>query len=52
MVKPEYDQSIEKSLSKYFQDYQTISLPNFKISNDEMAECIGSEVKVHPCTKK
>ena len=52
VVKPEYDMSIEKSLSKYFEDYQTISLPNFKISDDEMVECIGSEVKTHPCTKK
>jgi len=51
VVKPEYDKSIEKSLTKYFDDYQTISLPNFKISNDEMAECIGSEVKIHPCTQ-
>ena len=50
VVKPEYDQGIEKSLTKYFDDYQTISLPNFKISNDEMEECIGSEVRVHPCT--
>lgn len=52
VVKPDYDKSIEKSLSKYFDNYLTISLPNFKISNDEMQECIGSEVKVHPCTKK
>jgi formylmethanofuran dehydrogenase subunit A len=48
-VKPEYDTSIEKSLKKYFDDYQTISLPNFKISNDEMIECIGSEIVTHPC---
>ena len=48
-VKPEYDASIEKSLKKYFDDYQTISLPNFKISNDEMIECIGSEIVTHPC---
>ena len=48
-VKPEYDTSIEKSLKKYFDDYQTISLPNFKISTDEMIECIGSEIVTHPC---
>ena len=45
------NEDIEKPLKKYFDDYQTISLPNFKISNDEMEECIGSQVKVHPCDK-
>ena len=48
-VKPDYDTDIEKSLKKYFDDYQTISLPNFKISDDEMVECIGSEIVTHPC---
>jgi len=52
VVQPEYDMGVEKSLNKYFEDYQTISLPNFKISTDEMIECIGSEVEVHPCTPK
>ncbi len=51
VVKPDYNEDIEKPLKKYFDDYQTISLPNFKISNDEMEECIGSQVKVHPCDK-
>ena len=51
VVKPEFDSSIEKPLKKYFDDYQTISLPNFKISNDEMVECIGSQVETHPCKK-
>ena len=51
VVKPDYDNSIEKPLKKYFDKYQTISMPNFKISNDEMVECIGSEVETHPCTQ-
>ena len=51
VVKPEYDKSIEKSLRTYFDKFQTISLDNFKISNDEMEECIGSQVVEHPCTK-
>ena len=46
VAKPEYDQAIEKPLKKYFDDYQTISLDNFKISNDEMVECIGSEIEI------
>ena len=49
VTKPEYDQAIEKPLKKYFDDYQTLSMNNFKISDDEMVECIGSEVETHPC---
>ncbi len=48
VVKPEYDHAIEKPLKKYFDDYQTISFNNFKISNDEMVECIGNEIETHP----
>ena len=51
VVQPDYNEDIEKPLKKYFDDYQTISLPNFKISSDEMEECIGSKVRVHPCDK-
>ena len=46
-TKPDFDTAIEKPLKKYFDDYQTLSLNNFKISNDEMVECIGSEIEVH-----
>ena len=49
VVKPEFDSAIEKLLKKYFDDFQTISLANFKISDDEMVECIGNEIEVHPC---
>ncbi len=49
VVKPEFDHSIEKPLKKYFDDFQTIAFDNFKISNDEMSECIGSELQIHPC---
>lgn len=48
VVKPEFDRAIEKPLKKYFDDYQTIAFNNFKISNDEMVECIGNEIEVHP----
>ncbi len=49
VVKPEFDRAIEKPLKKYFDDYQTIAFDNFKISNDEMEECIGSKTQIHPC---
>ena len=48
VVKPEYDRAIEKPLKKYFDDFQTISFNNFKISNDEMIECIGNQIETHP----
>ena len=49
VVKPDYDNSIEKKLNRYFNRYHTMKLSNFKISDDEMAEDIGSPVQVHAC---
>jgi formylmethanofuran dehydrogenase subunit A len=52
VVKPEYDQSIEKQLKSYFERYQTIRMDNFKISDDEMYECgHGSKLITHACRK-
>ena len=48
VVKPDFDKAIEKPLQKYFDDYQTISFANFGISNEEMHECIGNEIEIHP----
>ncbi|MGV3581107.1 MAG: formylmethanofuran dehydrogenase subunit A [Methylophilus sp.] len=36
-VKPAYDSSVEAGLKDYFDQYHTIQLDNFKISDDEMA---------------
>lgn len=49
VVKPDFDRSIEKRLERYFTDYHTVRLSNFKISESEMAELIGSPVVTHPC---
>ena len=49
VVRPEYDPAIEQRLERWFERYHTIGLQNFKISDDEMAEGIGSPVNVHPC---
>lgn len=49
VIKPEFDRAIEKPLKKYFDDYQTIAFDNYKITDDEMIECIGNEIKLHPC---
>ena len=36
-------------LQQWFDRYQSVKLHNFKISDLEMAEGIGSPVKIHPC---
>ena len=43
----EYDRKIEKELAHYFERYRTVHTSNFKISDDEMANAIGSEVVHH-----
>jgi len=52
VVKPEYDKTIEKKLKIFFEKYHTISLNNYKISDDEMVNLIGSEVEVNECLDK
>jgi formylmethanofuran dehydrogenase subunit A len=49
VVKPDYDKGIEREIGRWFDKYHSVSLSNFKISDDEMAEGIGSPVNVHAC---
>jgi formylmethanofuran dehydrogenase subunit A len=49
VVRPEFDAGIEKSLNDYFDRFHSIRLQNFKISDDEMANDIGSPVIVTDC---
>ncbi|MCB1859299.1 MAG: formylmethanofuran dehydrogenase subunit A [Gammaproteobacteria bacterium] len=49
VVRPEYDQGIETRLAEWFARYHSMSLRNFGISDDEMADGIGSPVVIHPC---
>ncbi|HVS26727.1 MAG TPA: formylmethanofuran dehydrogenase subunit A [Burkholderiales bacterium] len=52
VVKPEFDNSIEKELKPYFERYQTLRMDNFKISDEEMGECgHGNKLLLHPCRK-
>ena len=51
-VKPEYDAGIEKILGNFFEKYHTMKLDNFKISDDEMTNVIGSEIRVNECIHK
>ena len=49
VIRPEFDAGIEKSLGDYFDRYHSIRMQNFKISDDEMANDIGSPVLVTAC---
>ncbi|MBL1321393.1 MAG: formylmethanofuran dehydrogenase subunit A [Methylophaga sp.] len=48
VVKPEYDNSIEKSLKPYFDKYHTQKLGNFKISDDEIVDDGRGSLTVQP----
>jgi formylmethanofuran dehydrogenase subunit A len=48
VVRPDYDPSIEKDLKRYFDDYMTMSMGNFKISDDEITEDGRGSLTVHP----
>lgn len=48
VVRPEYDMTVEKGLKKYFDQYMTMKLANFKISDDEMTEDGRGRLTVHP----
>jgi formylmethanofuran dehydrogenase subunit A len=49
-VRPEYDAGIERRLKTWFDDCHTVSMRNYKISDDEMAHGVGSPVVVHTCS--
>ena len=49
VVRPPFDDGIERTLTAYFDTHSTVRPGNFSISDDEMAEHIGSPVVVHPC---
>jgi formylmethanofuran dehydrogenase subunit A len=51
VVKPEYDNSIEKSLKPYFDRYHTQTMGNFKISNDEIIDDGRGSLTVQPLHK-
>jgi len=48
VVKPEYDNSIEKSLKPYFDKYHTQKMGNFKISDDEIVDDGRGSLTVQP----
>src|SRR5690606_30191341 len=50
-VKPDWDAAIEKELKSYFDRYLTMTLGNFKISSDELAESGRGSLTVQPLKK-
>ena len=38
VARPNYDPSIEKSLKRYFEDYHTIRMENFRLADDEIID--------------
>ena len=48
-LRPEFDRGIERSLRRYFADYQTVSMDNFKIDEGEIMEYGNGAVNVRPC---
>ena len=48
-IKPEYDLNIEQKIRDHVDRHYTVRFNNMKISDDEMAEAIGSPVRVHAC---
>ena len=49
VLRPEYDKTLERSLKEYFNDYQSVKIDNFKISNDEITELGKGNIIVQPC---
>jgi|GEM_PF-6934509 len=48
VARPDYDRSIEKSLKDYFDRFHTVSLENFKVSDDEIVTGDKGALVVQP----
>ena len=48
VARPLYDRSIEKSLSKYFEDFHTMRMENFRLSDDEINDRGRGQVIIQP----
>ncbi|MCG8325412.1 MAG: formylmethanofuran dehydrogenase subunit A, partial [Thiotrichales bacterium] len=49
VVRPGYDKTIEKSLKRYFDRYQTMKMNNFRVQDDEILEYGNSDLIEQPC---
>ncbi len=48
VARPSYDRAIEKSLKSYFEDYHTVRMDNFRLSDDEIIDHGRGHIIVQP----
>lgn len=48
VARPSYDRGIEKTISKYFEDFHTMRMDNFRLSDDEIIDRGRGQVIVQP----
>ncbi len=48
VARPAYDKSIEKTLKSYFEDYHTVRMENFRLSDDEIINHGAGSIIVQP----
>lgn len=48
VARPSYDKSIEKALKSYFDDYHTVRMENFRLSDDEIIDHGAGSIIVQP----
>jgi formylmethanofuran dehydrogenase subunit A len=48
VVRPDYDRTVEKALGDYFARYHTMSMQNFRVSDDEIIEGDKGSIVVQP----
>ncbi|WP_216087193.1 hypothetical protein, partial [Listeria monocytogenes] len=48
VARPSYDKAIEKSLKQYFDDFHTVRMENFRLSDDEIINHGQGSVIVQP----
>ncbi|BAW79379.1 formylmethanofuran dehydrogenase subunit A [Candidatus Nitrosoglobus terrae] len=52
VVRPAFDNSIEKDLNNYFDRYLSLKLSNFKIRDEEILQGGHSDIQIHPCHRE
>ena len=48
VARPSYDKAIEKSLKQYFDDFHTVRMENFRLSDAEIVDRGRGEIIVQP----
>ncbi|MHC8441356.1 MAG: formylmethanofuran dehydrogenase subunit A [Candidatus Eutrophobiaceae bacterium] len=51
-LRPEWDKAVEKQLRRYFNDYMSVKMDNFRIQDQEILEWNSSGLVLHECTSQ